>query len=229
VRMSELSRRTGVPVPTIKYYLREGLLAPGERTSPNQMRYDEWHVHRLRLIRALIDVGGLSVAATGNVLTQIDDPSRSLHEVLGKAQAAVAFSRADGGNDADPEAQDRVADLIRRRGWQVRPASPATAALAGLLATLHALGQDDLIALLDDYADAADRFAAAEVDVIGRRPSVEAMIEGVVLGTALGDVMIAAVRRLAQENASARLLGVGPAIDRRPPDTRGTPPAESAT
>ena len=36
MRMAELSRRTGVPVPTIKYYLREGLLPPGERTSPNQ-------------------------------------------------------------------------------------------------------------------------------------------------------------------------------------------------
>ena len=29
--MSELSERTGVPVPTIKYYLREGLLPEGEK------------------------------------------------------------------------------------------------------------------------------------------------------------------------------------------------------
>lgn len=29
MRIGELSRRTGVPVPTIKYYVREGLLPPG--------------------------------------------------------------------------------------------------------------------------------------------------------------------------------------------------------
>ncbi|WP_346281659.1 MerR family DNA-binding transcriptional regulator, partial [Pseudonocardia sp.] len=34
MRMAELSARTGVPIPTIKFYLREGLLPPGERTSP---------------------------------------------------------------------------------------------------------------------------------------------------------------------------------------------------
>ena len=36
MRIAELSQTTGVPVPTIKYYLREGLLPAGELTSPNQ-------------------------------------------------------------------------------------------------------------------------------------------------------------------------------------------------
>ena len=35
MRIAELSQTTGVPVPTIKYYLREGLLPSGELTSPN--------------------------------------------------------------------------------------------------------------------------------------------------------------------------------------------------
>jgi DNA-binding transcriptional MerR regulator len=60
--MSELSAATGAPIATIKYYLREGLLAPGERTSPNQARYDGSHVRRIRLIRALLGPGGLDVA-----------------------------------------------------------------------------------------------------------------------------------------------------------------------
>ena len=47
MRIAELSRRSGVSVPTIKYYLREGLLAAGERTGPNQARYDEAHLRRL--------------------------------------------------------------------------------------------------------------------------------------------------------------------------------------
>ena len=63
MRIGELSRRTGVPVPTIKYYVREGLLPAGQLTSPNQASYDDAHERRLRLIRALLDVGGLKVAA----------------------------------------------------------------------------------------------------------------------------------------------------------------------
>ena len=34
MRISELSTRSGVAVPTIKYYLREGLVPEGVRSSP---------------------------------------------------------------------------------------------------------------------------------------------------------------------------------------------------
>ncbi|MGW9433903.1 MerR family transcriptional regulator, partial [Streptomyces decoyicus] len=85
MRMGELSRTTGVPVPTIKYYVREGLRPPGELTSPNQATYGEAHERRLRLIRALLDVGGMKVAEIADVLTAIDDPARPVHKVLGAA------------------------------------------------------------------------------------------------------------------------------------------------
>lgn len=39
MRISELSDVTGVSVATIKYYLREELVPPGERTAPNQADY----------------------------------------------------------------------------------------------------------------------------------------------------------------------------------------------
>ena len=42
--MGELSRRSGVPIPTIKFYLREGLLPPGVATAANQADYDEEHL-----------------------------------------------------------------------------------------------------------------------------------------------------------------------------------------
>ncbi|MGB8946164.1 MAG: MerR family transcriptional regulator, partial [Streptomyces sp.] len=85
MRIGELSRRTGVPVPTIKYYVREGLLPPGELSSPNQAHYGETHERRLRLIRALLEVGGLKVSAIAEVLGAVDDPGRPLHKVLGAA------------------------------------------------------------------------------------------------------------------------------------------------
>lgn len=44
MKVSELARATGVPIPTIKYYLREGMLAPGRRTSVNRAWYDHGHV-----------------------------------------------------------------------------------------------------------------------------------------------------------------------------------------
>ena len=41
IKMSELSKRSGVPGPTIKHYIREGLLpGPEVRTSRNMAYYD---------------------------------------------------------------------------------------------------------------------------------------------------------------------------------------------
>jgi len=50
VKISELSSRSGVPVATVKFYLREGLLAGGEKSSQTQASYDASHLSRLRLI-----------------------------------------------------------------------------------------------------------------------------------------------------------------------------------
>lgn len=101
MRIGELSRRTGVPVPTIKYYVREGLLPPGELSSPNQASYDDGHERRLRLIRALLEVGGLSVAAIGDVLVAIDDKEQPVHKLLGAAAQRLVPEYGDGGGHDD--------------------------------------------------------------------------------------------------------------------------------
>jgi DNA-binding transcriptional MerR regulator len=206
MRIAELSRRSGVAVPTIKYYVRERLVRPGELTSPNQAQYGEDHLRRLRLIRALVDVGGLSIAETRDVLASIDSPGKTLHETLGKAQHAVTPTLEQDVDDRSwARASEQVEELVRRRGWQVTPESPAWQLLIHVLATFHALGQDDLAGLLDAYADAVEGLAEAEVGCVLSRPDVESMLEGVVIGVALGDMLIAALRRLAQANVSARL------------------------
>ena len=74
MRISELSTRSGVPVPTIKYYLREGLVPEGVRSSPTQAEYDDVHLQRLRVIRALVG-SGVSVAETRKVLAALDRPA----------------------------------------------------------------------------------------------------------------------------------------------------------
>src|SRR5882672_1697160 len=90
MRMAELSAQSGVSVATIKYYLREGLLPPGERTSPNQAQYAAGHVRRLKLVRALLDIGGLTVSRVRDVLAGIDSPT-GIHQVLGITQRGLSL------------------------------------------------------------------------------------------------------------------------------------------
>jgi DNA-binding transcriptional MerR regulator len=210
MRIAELSRDSGVPVPTIKYYVREGLLKPGELTSPNQARYDDSHVRRLKLIRALSEVGGLSIAAIRDLLAAAGSQATSLHDALGKAQYATTPGYRYQPSDAAWEAAGEHADaLIRRRGWRVRPDSPARQLLASVLAALRDLGQDDLLTLADAYTAPAEQIAAADLAAILRRGSRDSQLEGVVIGTVLGDTLLAALRRLAEENASARAASGG--------------------
>lgn len=204
--MAELSSRTGVPIPTIKYYLREGLLPPGEHTSPNQAQYGEEHARRLKLIRALVDVGGLSIVASRAVLGHLDALDAGSLESLGKVQYAVTRKRE---REAEPDqawlaAEKQVDDLLARHGWTVRAGNPARVNLTEVVATLLRLGQDDVLGLLDRYADAAHGLASAEVEAVWRRGSVDDRAEGVVMLTVLADALLAALRRLAQEDVVVR-------------------------
>ncbi|GGZ23223.1 MerR family transcriptional regulator [Streptomyces poonensis] len=207
MRIGELSRRTGVPVPTIKYYVREGLLPPGELTSPNQAAYDEGHERRLRLIRALLDVGGMKVAQIADVLAAIDDPARPPHKVLGAAADQLGSADTDPGDTESAAAQAVVADLVSRRGWHTHESNPAAADLSRALAALTRLGHGAYTEVLDDYADAAERVARADLAYVDRRAGVEDRVESVVIGTVLGEAVFSALRRLAHVDASAKLYG----------------------
>ncbi|MEU9501507.1 MerR family transcriptional regulator [Streptomyces sp. NPDC048196] len=203
MRIGELSRATGVAVPTIKYYVREGLLPAGRLTSPNQARYDDGHVRRLRLIRGLMDVGGLSVAKVREVLAAVDSPEEPVHKVLGAAQLAIAPPQVAAPEGIE-EARHAAAGLIRRRGWRVAPENPSVEALAVALATLQGLGHGDFGEVLDDYADACERVATADLAWVGRNAEVDRLVESVVVGTVVGDAVLSAMRRLAHVEASAR-------------------------
>lgn len=217
MRIGELSRHTGVPVPTIKYYVREELLHPGELTSPNQAHYDETHVRRLRLIRALTHVGKLPVADAKQVLAAVDDPERPLHKVLGAAQLSVTVTYESDDDRPDPylaDARQTVAELIKRHSWQVSPHNSAAEALAVALAALHETGHgDNFESVLDDYAAASERIAEADMRFATQVDDVHRLVEAVVVGTALGDAALAALRRLAQTDLSARRFPPGVDFD----------------
>ncbi|TWD80544.1 DNA-binding transcriptional MerR regulator [Kribbella amoyensis] len=201
--IAELSRRTDVPVPTIKYYLREGLLAPGESVGATRARYGEEHIRRLRLIRALVEAGGLSLARVRGVLAAVDEEERELHEVLGAAHAALLPEHLV----AEDTTLDRVDRLIKDRGWHVDTGSPDRVLLAGALDALERVGYHLDDALLDVYATAADEVGTADVAHLPSGEDRPRTVESTVIVTALGAPVLLALRRLAQQNASAERFG----------------------
>lgn len=217
--MAELSRRSGVPVATIKYYLREGLLPAGQATSATRAAYGEAHLRRLRLIRALLEVGEVPLAGIGRILAAVDDESASLHEVLGAVQYALGPHLAPpAGQDPDWQAAAGEVDrLLGDLGWSVAPDAPARALLTGAVAALRRTGSAPAGAGLRRYAQAMRALAGREVASLDAAvqpepggqdpPSRAGYGESAVVGIVLYERVIIALRRLAQEDASARYFG----------------------
>ncbi|GAA2436515.1 MerR family transcriptional regulator [Streptomyces pulveraceus] len=221
MRIGELSSRSGVPVPTIKFYVREGLLPAGELTSPNQASYGSGHERRLRLIRALLEVGGLPLAAIGEVLRVVEDDEQPVHEVLTAVARRLTPLRGVEPGDELEDAREEVAELLERRGWRVGARGPAGESLAEVIVALRRAGHGSFVELLDDYAAAAEPVARADLDYVGRRVAREDLVESVVVGTVLGEAMFAALRRLAHADASARAYDGAPAGGRGAGDGEG--------
>jgi DNA-binding transcriptional MerR regulator len=197
-----------VAVPTIKYYLREGLLPPGVATAANQADYTEEHVRRLRLIRALIDVGGVSVAGAREVVAALAAADKEPLDLLGDAQAAIAPRHRPGRETPEwHAARERVVALVVAKGWLVPRDSPAVDLVTDALSAAGRLCVAELSANLDRYADAAVGIAAMEVGDVLARPDPASRMELVVLGTILGEALFSSLRMLAHQHESARQLG----------------------
>lgn len=208
MRVSELSRASGVPVATIKYYLREGLLHRGETTSPNQARYDDTHLRRLRLIRALVDVGSLPIAVVRDVLAAVDDPATDLHRMLGATVYAVTGVPDHDGAGLDPAGTD-LDELAAGMGWTVSPEAPARAGARTVLARMRQLGVSPSADTLRAWAEAADHAARADLLAVQRAGDRQDAAEIALVGTVLGDALLAALRRMAQESRSAQVFPAG--------------------
>ncbi|MFI1241225.1 MULTISPECIES: MerR family transcriptional regulator [Nocardia] len=207
MRISELSERSGIAVATIKYYLREGLLPAGERSSPNQASYGEDHLRRLRLIRALIEVGGIPVATVSDVLAAIDSPEMPLFHVLGVTQDSLS-TPVPAAHDAE---WDRAYEAVRaemdRRGWDMKPSPQAIDTLTGVIVRLAQLGYRDWAATtLPTYFDSTRAVAENDVASALSAGGRDDIIDAVVVLTVLGDTALAAIRRIAQAQVSLERL-----------------------
>ncbi|AVV46804.1 transcriptional regulator [Streptomyces sp. P3] len=234
MRISELSRRSGVPVATIKYYRREGLLPEGRALNPTAVEYGEEHIQRLRLIRSLTQLGGLSVARTREVLEAVDRPLDAF-ETLGVVHHALPVPSADKtgrdgrGNSGSDSLVDeaasgegtaaRVEILIESMGWQISDESPHRPALAESLAALSRLGAEYAIDDLLPYAQLATSTADLDFKQLNGIDDRIALAERAVFLTVLFEPVVRLLRRLAQEDANHRR-------HQRRASSGGEPPAE---
>jgi DNA-binding transcriptional MerR regulator len=80
ISIGELSRQTGVKVPTIRYYEGAGLMPLPPRTEGKQRRYDAAAVARLNFIRHARELG-FEVDTIRELLAMNAQPDRSCAEV----------------------------------------------------------------------------------------------------------------------------------------------------
>ncbi len=231
IKMKELEARTGVSRETIRYYIREGLLAEPEKPKPNVALYDETHIERLALIKKLQHERFLPL---GVIKDMLDGDGAAL-----KAEKLPSFlglefllsARFGDEGSRQPLALSEVAEranLALKDIEEMDRAGLITIAVGGTLSKQDA----DIIELwgriqnagfrngegfgmeaLKRFADAADSLAAADVEnfydsMAGKMSTEEATSlaeQGIVLSNELlGRLRLRAIiREVAEHNARA--------------------------
>jgi DNA-binding transcriptional MerR regulator len=202
MRISQLSQRAGLPVGTVKFYLRTGLLHHGRATSATQAIYDESHLERLRLVRALLEVGKLSHAEIQRVLQAVELPTEDAMTALEVVGDAVA-QRTPGDEDLDLDDARSLADEL---GWQIGEDSPHLPHLARSLAAISSIGITPPRERLRVYAEAASHVARSDVQTVLDAEETDRAFAAAT-GAVLFDSLLSALRRLAAENQANRVRG----------------------
>ena len=206
MRISELAVVTGVPVATMKYYVREGLLPPGRAITPRLSEYDEEHVRRLRLLRALREVGGVPVTRLRALVgaLEVGQSPMSLLEQTANALAPVAPTPGPGRADA----REMVGQVLDEAGWRVRPDGPDRENLAAALEVLAEFTGGPVPGqAIAPYVRAADDLARHEIGHLDPGRGDAALLQQMVVGQVLFGQVLGALRRLAEEHHSGERFG----------------------
>jgi DNA-binding transcriptional MerR regulator len=170
LRMRELAEASGVPAPTIKHYLREGLLPEPVKTSRNMAYYPPEFVDRIKLIKRLQEERYLPLKAIKDVL-----------DLRERSRTSAAEVRKRYG--VPKEVLDRLAELEvltpNSRGY-----SPSDVTIIEAISRFRAGGYDEQIGftVYDTlrYKVALEELARQEVDVVMERLAGEVPPERVV-------------------------------------------------
>lgn len=191
LRMGELAEASGVPAPTIKHYLREGLLPEPVKTSRNMAYYPPEFVDRIKLIKRLQEERFLPLKAIKNVLDEDPDRAEAMLElgdqILDRALAGER-SRTSAAEvrkryGVPKEVLDRLAKLEvltpNSRGY-----SPSDVTIIEAISRFRAGGYDEQIGftVYDTlrYKAALEELVRQEVDVVMERLAGEVPTERVV-------------------------------------------------
>ncbi|MGI8335610.1 MerR family transcriptional regulator [Actinomadura scrupuli] len=205
MKISELSDRSGLTVQTIKFYIREGLMTRGASSAATKADYDDRHLERLRLIRALREVGDLPVSAIKPIVDALDDETVGLHDLIGTARYALGPHVRPPADDPDWRAARQDVDaLVTELGWRIAPRAPARDLLAQTFVALRGLGIPVVLTELRPYIEAATRLGDHELGVLDTAAPRGRVVQGTVVRTVLYEQVLIALHRLAQEDASAR-------------------------
>ncbi|MFJ3583473.1 MerR family transcriptional regulator [Streptomyces sp. NPDC090127] len=192
-QLASLSRRTKVPVRTLRSYQDLELL-------PTVPEYDESHVRRVALVKALLNVGGLSHAEVRRLVRHVEEERPPAKEMLRLTQHALPTPGSASPDQEWEWAQARVSGLIRGRGWQVGPDNPAWQTLCQVAIACKSLDQQDIPRLFPAYAENLERIARLEMQILSEQDDPESAATRLVTVTALGDIALSALRRLAHEH-----------------------------
>ena len=191
MRMGELAEASGVPAPTIKHYLREGLLPEPVKTSRNMAYYPPEFVERIRLIKRLQEERFLPLKAIKSVLDEDPDRANAILEledrVLDRAlageRARTSAAEVRKRYGVPREVLDRLEELEvlspNSRGY-----SPSDITIIEAISRFRASGYDEQIGftVYDTlrYKEALEKLVREEVDVVMNRLAGEVPPERVV-------------------------------------------------
>jgi DNA-binding transcriptional MerR regulator len=209
VQVSELAERADVPLATVKYYLREGLLPVGETTGPRSAEYDERHLRRLRVLRLLREVGEVSVTSLRRIVEVLDDDEVPVHDAM--AQVADVISARPDPGDQDAAALAMVDEVFVAMGWDaIRPESVDRLRLASLVSALNAPGPlGASVEVLTFYAGIADHLARTEISLVDHSVERSRLLEDMVTGSVVYGQVFELLRQLGHEHHHAQVVAAG--------------------
>ncbi|HXQ88847.1 MAG TPA: MerR family transcriptional regulator [Solirubrobacterales bacterium] len=191
LRMRELAEASGVPAPTIKHYLREGLLPEPVKTSRNMAYYPPEFVDRIKLIKRLQEERYLPLKAIKTVLEEEPDRAEAMLElgdqILDRAlvgeRSRTSAAEVRKRYGVPKEVLDRLAELEvltpNSRGY-----SPSDVTIIEAISRFRAGGYDEQIGftVYDTlrYKAALEELVRQEVDVVMERLAGEVPPERVV-------------------------------------------------
>jgi DNA-binding transcriptional MerR regulator len=209
MRISELSARTGISIPTLKFYLRENLLRGGDLSAPNQADYSEAHVRRAILVRTLREIAGLSIAKIATIMNALDH-GQSVYEVMGSTVDSLGGQTLTALTPPQERSAEEIDRYLESLGLPTRPESLARHQLIAAFTSIKELLFPEIRAeFLFPYSRAAIDLSrmeqAATPGMFELEP--EQAIEKAILGLALFEPVLLAFRRLAHEQIVHETLG----------------------